>query len=242
MKKGFLTYIFLIAICLTACSTKAPPAEDRLPLWESKVDSSKSSAIQEAVEKEKNKEMLKKSILQVQTDARLGSGVLWEKLEEEWIVLTAAHVVDGLQEVDVYLVPEEKILPATVELVNGLDLAFLRVSVALLDEKLEEEYRAVIQAQDAIEDGTTIYTRGYNSYGELCEFPGKVLEDWIYVEDFDNYMLLCDCKAEAGMSGGAVMAEDGKLVGLVCGENEKGLLAVLPVGVIQSEYHLFPKN
>ena len=139
-------------------------------------------------------------------------------------------------------VPEEKIIPARVFVVKGLDLAFLRVSIASLDEKVKEEYSAAIQVQESNEEGTSIYTKGYNPYGELCEYPGKVLDDWIYVEDFDNYMLICDCQAEAGMSGGAVITEDGGLAGLICGENDNGVLAVLPVTVIRSEYELFLKN
>ena len=239
MKKGFVALAFLIAICLTACSNKIPPVEDRLPVSETMGNNPENSISQEETEDAENEKIQIKSILQVQTDTRLGSGVLWEKLEEEWIVVTAAHVVEGLQEVDVYLVPEDKILPATVEVVEGLDLAFLRVSIRSLAQKTKEEYGAVKQMQDTIEEGATVFAKGYTPDGELCEFAGKVLEDWIYVEDFDNYMLLCDCPAQAGMSGGAVVTAEGCLAGLICGENKEGTLAVLPIGVIKSEYQIF---
>lgn len=239
MKKSFLILVFFLGIFLTACNTKVSPADESLPYKESNTQNSESKASQQG---EAEREMQTKSILQVQTDTQLGSGVLWEKLNEEWIVVTAAHVVQGFKEVDVCLVPEEKILPATVEEINGLDLAFLRVNVASLDEKLNEEYSVVMQNRDAIEEGTVIYTKGYNPYGELCEFSGKLLEDWIYVEDFDNYMMICDCQANPGMSGGAVFTESGSLVGLICGENNSGVLAILPAAVIRSEYELFLKN
>lgn len=242
MKKRFLAYVFLLCLCLAACSTKIPPMEEQLPIMESYEKSNESSMIQESVEEEENREVQTKSILQVQTDTRLGSGVLWDKQKEEWIVVTAAHVVEGLQEAEVYLVQEDKILPARVRGVKGLDLAFLIVSVDLLDEKVERGYSPVRQMTDNIKEGTIIYTKGYNSYGELCEYSGKVLGDWIYVEDFDNYMHICDCQAIPGMSGGAVVTENGGLAGLICGENDKGILAVLPVGIIQNEYELFQKN
>jgi S1-C subfamily serine protease len=242
MKKGFVALAFLIAICLTACSNKIPPVEDRLPVSETMGNNPENSISQEETEDAENEKIQIKSILQVQTDIRLGSGVLWEKLEEEWIVVTAAHVVEGLQEVDVYLVPEDKILPATVEVVEGLDLAFLRVSIRSLAQKTKEEYGAVQQMQDAIEEGATVFAKGYTPYGELCEFVGKVLEGWIYVQDFDNHMLICDCQASSGMSGGAAVTENGGLAGLICGENDNGVLAVLPVTVIRSEYELFLKN
>ena len=55
-------------------------------------------------------------------------------------------------------------------------------------------------------------------------------------------MLICDCQASPGMSGGAAVTESGGLAGLICGENDKGMLAILPVAVIQSEYELIAKN
>ncbi|MBR4084267.1 MAG: trypsin-like peptidase domain-containing protein [Lachnospiraceae bacterium] len=242
MKKGFLSFVFLLSLCLVACSTKIPPIEERLSLTESSVQRTESSMAQESVEVTENWEAQTKNILQVQTDTKMGSGVLWDRQGEEWIVVTAAHVVEGLQEAEVYLVQEDKILPARVRDVRGLDLAFLVVSVASLNEQVERAYSPVRHMKDNIEEGTIIYTKGYNPYGELCEFSGKVLDDWMYVEDFDNYMIICDCQATPGMSGGAVVTENGGLAGLICGENDKGILAVLPVGIIQNEYELFQKN
>lgn len=241
LKKGFAGILFLCGILLTSCGVETIEREQKEPS-EAESIVSESVADGDAGKETKPGIDLQQCIIQVQTETQLGSGILWEKREEEWIVVTAAHVVEGLQEAEVYLVQEEKILPAKVTEVNGLDLAFLSVSTASLERTLEAKYQPVIFMSDSMEEKTAILAVGYNPYGELCEFSGTVIEDWIYVEDFDNYMLLCDCSAEAGMSGGAVITEDGKLVGLVCGENEKGLLAVLPIGVIKSEYQLFQEN
>lgn len=233
LKKCYAGIFFLCSILLMSCGKKEnePPENPSME--------SETMTDEEWVEETNPKSDLQQCVIQVQTGIQLGSGILWEKREAEWIVVTAAHVVDGLQEAEVCLVPEEKILPAKVMQVNGLDLAFLTVSIASLNPSVAEKYRPISVAP---ENKTAVIAAGYNPYGELCEFPGTVIEDWIYVEDFDNYMLLCDCPAEAGMSGGAVVTEEGKLVGLVCGENAKGLLAVLPVGVIKSEYQLFQEN
>lgn len=235
LKKWFAGIFFLCSIMLVSCSKK-----EKEP-WENQSMESE-SMMEEMLDNTKSMVDLNRCIIQVQTDTQLGSGILWEKREAEWIVVTAAHVVDGLQEAEVYLVQEEMFLPAKVTQVNGLDLAFLMVPIATLDLSVEQKYHSVSVSEESPEDKSTVIAAGYNPYGELCEYTGTVIDDWIYVEDFDNYMLLCDCKAEAGMSGGAVTTEEGKLVGLVCGENEKELLAVLPVGVIKSEYQLFAGN
>ena len=236
LKKWFTGIFFLCSILLVSCGKK-----EKEP-WENQSMELKPITEAEVIEKTNQKFNQSRSIIQVQTDTQLGSGILWEKREAEWIVVTAAHVVNGLQEAEVYLVQEEKFLPAKVTQVNGLDLAFLMVPIATLDPSVEQKYHSVPVSEKSPEDKSTVIAAGYNPYGELCEYTGTVIDDWIYVEDFDNYMLLCDCKAEAGMSGGAVTTEEGKLVGLVCGENEKELLAVLPLGVIKSEYQLFAGN
>ncbi len=235
LKKWLTGIVLWCGILLTSCGMRGDELQEN-PSMESE------QVIEETIAETNSKLDLSSCIIQVQTDTQLGSGILWEKHESEWIVVTTAHVVEGMQEAEVYLVQEEKFLQAKVTEVNGLDLAFLSVSTSSLDKKTEEKYQSVITTRDSLEEKAGVITTGYNPYGELCEFPGTVIDDWIYVEDFDNYMLLCDCGAEAGMSGGAVVTEEGKLVGLVCGENAKGLLAVLPVGVIKSEYQMFQKN
>lgn len=236
LKNWIAGIVFFCSILLTSCGMKENEPSETANM------ESETMADEERDEETNPKSDLQQCVIQVQTGTQLGSGILWEKREAEWIVVTAAHVVEGLQEAEVYLVQEEKFLSAKVTEVNGLDLAFLTVSIASLNPSVAEQYRPMSVAEDSPEDKTAVIAAGYNPYGELCEFTGAVIEDWIYVEDFDNYMLLCDCKAEAGMSGGAVMTEDGKLIGLICGENDIGLLAVLPLGVIKSEYQLFQEN
>ena len=242
MKKRFLAYVFLCCLCLVACGTKQFSIEEQLYSEEISVQSTANCMVQESIEDTENGEELTKSILQVQADTRLGSGVLWDKPEDQWIVVTASHVVEGLQEAEVYLVQEDKVLPARVWEVKGVDLAFLTVSVVSLDENIKSRYQPISHINENIENGINIFTKSFNPYGELCEYSGKVLDDWIYVEDFDNFMLICDCKATHGMSGGAVVTESGSLAGLICGENDEGILAALPLGVIQNEYEIFQKN
>lgn len=242
VKRECLLGVILVCLLFTACGPGNSSKIKGEELPEGTVEVTESLEYTEFSEVPQASVNLAQSIIQVQTDTRLGSGILWEKKDNNWIVVTAAHVVEGLQEAEVYLVQEEKILTARVTEVNGLDLAFLTVPTSFLDEATEEKYQPITAMTNSREDKPRVFAVGYNPYGELCEYAGMVIDEWIYVEDFDNYMLLCDCGAEAGMSGGAVVTADGKLVGLVCGENEKGYLAALPVGVIKSEYQFINKN
>ena len=65
-------------------------------------------------------------------------------------------------------------------------------------------------------------------------YEGSVAEPWIYIEDFDNYMLLCHAYAIPGVSGGGVFTQEGILVGILCGGNEADQVAVLPWSVMEA--------
>lgn len=232
-KKWLVGILFLGSILFTACGKK----ENELTEVTDKEP--ETVTIGEITDDEKSQPNLQQCILQVQTGTQLGSGVLWEKSEDEWIVVTAAHVVKGLSEADLYLVKDDRILQAKVAEVNGLDLAFLTVNTTSVEEAMAQKYSPISISADSVQEKEAVLAAGYNPYGELCQYEGTVMDDWIYVEDFDNYMLLCDCPAQAGMSGGAVVTAEGCLAGLICGENKEGTLAVLPIGVIKSEYQIF---
>ena len=62
-----------------------------------------------------------------------------------------------------------------------------------------------------------------------------VVEPWIYVEDFTQYMLLLQGLPEPGMSGGGAFTEDGVFLGILCGADEEGKVAVVPYSIIESE-------
>ena len=65
----------------------------------------------------------------------------------------------------------------------------------------------------------------------LC-FRGGSLD---HVEDFDQYMLLLQGLIAPGMSGGGAFTEDGVFVGILCGGDEEGKVAVVPYSMIETE-------
>ncbi len=179
-------------------------------------------------------------IVQVQTDDRRGSGILWEKQENIWIFVTAAHVVDGTEQAEVYFVPEDEIYAAQVQCVQGLDLAFLKVETTYITQEIMENYEEVdiISSKEEMQ----IVAKGYSALAKMQNYDGVIQNTWIYTEDFENYMLCCKCEAQAGMSGGGIFTKEGELTAIICGQNEHGLLAGIPVAVLESEYQMFIKN
>ncbi len=178
-------------------------------------------------------------LVHVKTDNQQGSGVLWDKQEDFWTIVTAAHVVEGLEQAEIYFEEAAQMCVAHVYCVEGLDLAFLQIEAHMITEDIAGYYEECTPIPEEVKEDEMISAIGYNAFDERMEQEGTILEAWIYTEDFDNYMLLCQCEAQAGMSGGGVFTEEGALAGIICGENEDGLLAVLPAGVIIGEYDLF---
>ncbi len=205
-------------------------------------------------------------LIQIQADTGSGSGVLWEKQEDVWSFVTAAHVVEEATNTEIYLVEEDVNYSAKAFIVDGLDLAFVQIDTTDMEEQVVVNYEVCIsntlseEVEDSVsatqsilngekanysnivEAGMIISVEGYTAAGEIKSYSGTVLDAWIYVEDFENYMMVCQAEAEPGMSGGGVFHENGELLGIVCGENEAGQLAVLPTSVIETEYELFRKN
>ena len=149
LKKWLTGIVLWCGILLTSCGMRGDELQEN-PSMESE------QVIEETIAETNLKLDLSSCIIQVQTDTQLGSGILWEKHESEWIVVTAAHVVEGMQEAEVYLVQEEKFLQAKVMQVNGLDLAFLTVSITSLNPSVAEQYRPMRVAEASPENKTAV--------------------------------------------------------------------------------------
>ena len=188
---------------------------------------------------EQREDVSREGIVQVQTETQRGSGVLWEKQEGFWYFVTASHVVEKQEQVEVFFAEYDKLCIADVHCIEGLDLSFLQVDTTSMSEEMKESYIECEVVSDTVKSGDSIWAIGYSASTEKQEYQGAIWEPWIYTEDFGNYMLLCQCEAQPGMSGGAVFTEDRAMAGIVCGQNDDGMLAVLPSAVIEGEYQLF---
>ena len=85
---------------------------------------------------------------------------------------------------------------------------------------------------DALKEYDDVWMYGGESGLPVYAF---VVDPWIYVEDFDQYMLLLQGLIAPGMSGGGAFTEDGVFVGILCGGDEEGKVAVVPYSMIETE-------
>lgn len=172
--------------------------------------------------------------------AASGSGVILDVGEDVLWIVTAGHVLEraGAE----YPVMVEFGEGSTVECLryetaSDADLAFLCIFKKDMPEEFRERTSAETdkESYDALASGDIVQTMGYRD-GKLITFSGVLSEPWIYVEDFEQYMMVAVCGMDYGMSGGGLYDEDGHLIGIACGGNEQGELAAVPLHVVRARF------
>lgn len=167
-----------------------------------------------------------------------GSGVLWKVRGEELWIATAAHVVSqGMGEVEVTFVDGFHMTVERMDVDTDTDIALLAVNLREMDAEHLEEYcvAGVDEASAAsLQTGDDIIVMASGKGVASEAYEGKVVNPWIYVEDFRQDMLLVRADAEPGMSGGGIFDSRGHLLGILCGGDENGELAAVPVSVVNA--------
>lgn len=176
-------------------------------------------------------------VVQIICEARKGSGVIYDVSDEGLIIVTAAHVVEGAEQVKIVwnIQSGQTVEAEEIFRVQGLDLAFLKIDEGMASGSICTN----IPREDHVSSDnipSMLKYHGFDAQGNQLELPGEVFEYWIYVEDFGCHMMLGKCTAEAGMSGGAAWVDEEVFAGIICGMDEHNNVAILPAAVIGSEY------
>lgn len=179
---------------------------------------------------------VRKSLVQIQAGDLLGSGVIYEEDEKSLLIATAGHVLTHTNGEILVTFPDGTQVTATeAETVGSCDLAFVWVD----KEKLSgETWKVCLPVHtdrnvfDTLKEYDDVWMYGGETGMPVYAF---VVDPWIYVEDFGQNMLLLQGLAEPGMSGGGVFSEDGVFLGIICGADEEGKVAVVPYSMIQTE-------
>lgn len=119
------------------------------------------------------------------------------------------------------------------------DLGFLRIPADEIPSQVYESCRYAAtdkKAFDSLAADDRILIMGSADGIAANAYEGRLVEPWIYLEDYGQYMMLAEGYARPGMSGGGIFDSQGYFIGILSGVNEQGILAVLPLSIIQSEY------
>ena len=178
------------------------------------------------------------STVQVKIGNVWGNGVIWELTEGSCVIATAGHILSmGEGEIQVVF-PDGMCTGVSDYWTTDIDLVFLIAEGDFSEEgqkeycpvKLDMESTGNLQADAEV----TIKTYGLDAQEVIRD--AVVLEPWIYVEDFGQYMLLLQTEVSPGMSGAGVYDEENGLLGIICGGNEEGEAVATPVSVVSAWY------
>ena len=182
-------------------------------------------------------------VVQIKTDRLIGSGIIWAMNSEYMTVITAAHVFDGadllkITFIDGVCVRENEAHRWKWKCSENTDLAFIQIPMSEVPDETLAECRYVAVDKyifDGMTGGDRILVIGSTDAVAANAYEGTLTEAWIYMEDYQQYMMLGKTYAKPGMSGGGVFNEQGYFVGILSGADEDGNLAVVPLSLIWAE-------
>lgn len=179
------------------------------------------------------------SLVSVRTETNIGQGVIYEQRTGQSYIVTSGHVMEGMSLLDscTVIIGNGEERQATVCYLSDVaDVAFL--SVEFEEGKAVKTDRASF---DSLKEGDSLYALCFNGE-EVSRAEGILRHPWIYLEDFSLNMMLAQLPCEKGMSGCGVFDEEGNFIGIVCGMDSEGEVAILPFSVIESEWMWLNKS
>ncbi|MCM1113243.1 MAG: serine protease [Muribaculum sp.] len=169
--------------------------------------------------------------------AASGSGVVWQADAHTLWIVTAGHVLSragGENRVFVEFGADAVVECTAYETAGEVDLAFLRIDRAADLRQIKPVPPATDkESYDGLQASDAVWAEGSRE-GRPVRYDGTLVEPWIYVEDFAQYMMVAECGVEPGMSGGGLYDGAGHLIGIVCGGSGEGELAAVPLHVVQA--------
>lgn len=181
---------------------------------------------------------LEQATVKIQGEQWQGSGVVWSVEENVLVIATAAHVVRDNGLLTVQFAQGEPLESRLRFISDKVDAAFLEVSLEKIEEG-EIPWQAALWDREAcsdLETGQELWIMGSIEEAADRTYSGSVTQPWIYLEDFENYMMLGQAYVIPGTSGGGVFTQEGILVGILCGGNDTDQIAVLPWSVMEAAY------
>ena len=224
----------VVTVLLCGCSAKQ--GLEATKEWE---ESQQVSDVQSKETLNVNEE-IRHSLVQIEAGEVGGSGVIYKITEENMIIVTAGHVLEQAEDnVTVTFFNGATVESNTYQCSLTSEVAFIELHLSDISQDNLRYYRAVSvdkQKYDALTEGAKMKMPGGELEGQENIVYGTLLYPWIYVEDFEQYMMLVQGETVAGMSGGGLFDEENHYVGILCGVNEAGQTAAVPLNIIFAEY------
>lgn len=182
-------------------------------------------------------------MVQIRVGNRLGSGVIYDIVDDKLVILTAGHVIAGAEaQVEISFCDEYTVCCDTYHISDTVDLGALMVETEKIPiENMQMYRRARVDKErfDSLQKGDGCIAMGCRTGVAAEAYEGKILNTWIYMEDYQQYMLWAEVPGKLGMSGGGLFDRSGNLIGVLSGMSEDGEMAVVPLSFVPAELEKF---
>ncbi len=183
--------------------------------------------------------------VRITADTLYGSGIIYKMDMESIVIVTAAHVIENAQNVQVKFIDGTTVICSNIMVSNSSDVGFLKLETSSLPKDCLETCKYVStdkESFDKLQAGDGIIVMGSIDDVAANAYEGEIIDTWIYTEDFQQYMMIGKTYALSGMSGGGVFDPNGLFIGILCGGNEENDIAILPLSIIVTEYNLLVED
>lgn len=192
-------------------------------------------------------------MVQIKTIHFLGSGVIYRMDDKFLWVLTAAHVLKDWQGACIVIFSDDYSVACNeVIFSKEADLAFLKIPYVNEEKsKNADQLKDHLAFYEAVSKEKVAFDRLENEAGVVAcgsakgvaenAYEGKVLQAFIYTDDFSQYMLIANVYVTPGMSGGGLFDLNGNFLGILAGvdlSGEECKTAVVPLSIILAEESL----
>ena len=170
-------------------------------------------------------EYIRSSAVKIESGTLAGSGNIWEISDDNLTVITALHVIDDLDDIEVTFCDGSIAEASLTSSDEKKDICFLTVELAIsrdLDPLMDITAFAGVSAfagNANLQEGESVLL--YNPW-EDSSYAGFVADTDVYVEDFTLDMIYCMINADEGMSGCGLFDTEGNYLGILLGGTENG--------------------
>lgn len=232
---AILTMALLLAGC--AGGTSGDPTENR------QTDPPETVAAEEGSPAERLWENGAGMMVQLQAGDVLGSGVIYELSEDGAVILTAAHVVEKADPAVLVTFCDGYTAESGSFVCSDLaDLAVVKVCLEGISEENKTNYfcaKTDKESFDALRAGDGCIAMGCGTAVASKAYQGTIIDNWIYMEDYGQFMIWVQSEGESGMSGGGLFDLQGHFLGILSGKSSDGELAAVPLSLILTELDNF---
>jgi len=178
-------------------------------------------------------------MVQLQAGNLFGSGVIYKEEDDKLIILTAAHVLEEAEGcVVVTFVDGWRVVSGEYECSELGDFAAVKVDGDNVPGRHLKQYLRANVDKDSFDEATGeagCIVMGCSGGVAAEAYEGVVLDHWIYMEDYGQYMMWVQSEAKPGMSGGGLFDRQGHLLGILSGVSGDSELAVVPLSLVLAE-------